>query len=223
MKRIAIFAVLALWPATSWAQMAPAPMARPAASVVAPKPATMTVAEPAKSPVMVAPAAMKAAPMAVKAPKPAAKALSEPTPTMGTPAPKAAQKLSPAPQKKSKGEKDPWWKALLAFLSKLGLSLAGALLPVLVAYGTAWVRAKLKLEKAEGMERMLDAWTDKGISYAEQQASKLDDNPDENAAKMKLATDFVLKLVEANGLPKKVAGLVGDRIESRMKAAKKDG
>jgi hypothetical protein len=126
--------------------------------------------------------------------------------------------LSP-PQGKSKKKADPWWKVLLAFLLKAGLAFAGALLPVLIGFGVAWLKTKLKFDKVAGLEDTLNKWVDLGIEYAEQQASKIEGGGSNNS-KLKLACDFVLKMVEAAGLPDKVADLVEDRIEARLKMVK---
>lgn len=207
MKRIAIFSVLLLLPMTALAQ----PMASAAVKPKAMKPA------PAMAPAMTAP--KKVVPSAVTAPQPTSKPVSMAGVGMGTPKKKTAEKGSPLPQAVKSGS-DPWWKALLGFLSKAGLAFAGALLPVLIVFAVSWLKNKLKLDKIAGVDDTLNKWVEMAITYAEQQASKLDDNPDPNAAKIKLATDFVLKMVKASGLPAKVADLVEDRIEARLKSVK---
>lgn len=133
----------------------------------------------------------------------------------------APEKMQPGPDKSpQKKGSDPWWKVLLGFLAKAGLAFASALLPVLAYQFVSWIQIKLKTDKLKGIEENLDKWCEMGIKFAEQQASKLDDDPDANGKKLKLASDFVLKLVSGSGYPKKVADLVSDRIESRLKDVK---
>lgn len=205
MKRIVFVCTLLLFPVSVWA--------KPVVSVT--KPAAMKLTKPA----MAKTSAMKVIPTAKRPPQPAAMAVSDATPAMGMSGMKSPGESVSLPPKTKKGS-DSWWKVLLGFLSRTGLAFASALVPVLLGLGVMWLKTKLKLDSAAGLDVLLDKWADKGIVYAEQQASKLDDDPDENGAKLKLATDFVLKLVESSGFPKKAADLVEDRIEARLKAAK---
>lgn len=213
MKRIAIFSVLLLFPLNAWAQPMAAPMA-PTMEAMAPKPVPKPV-------VAVAPV-MKVATTALTAPVTTAK-LTPMTPVGVAMAPKkTAKKVAPLPvaAKSEKKATDPWWKMILGALSKAGLAFASALLPILIWAAVTWLKAKFKLESTAGLDDTLNKWAALGIEYAEQQASKLDDNPAPNATKLKLATEFVLRMVAAAKLPEKVADLVEDRIEARLKSVK---
>lgn len=209
-KTILIVLAFGLVSSTAWAQMAP--------TVETMKPATMPAPAMTAAPIVMAPAmvpakATTAVPMAPMVVAP-----------MATPpaAMKVAEKAAEKPSQ-SKGS-DPWWKVLLAFLAKAGLAFATALMPVLIGYGVMWVRNKLKIDNAAGIDQALNRWSDMAIKYAEQKVTTLDDDPkDANATKLKMASDFVTNLIKTMGLPKKTAALVEDRIEARLKKQKNGG
>lgn len=213
MKRIAICCAVLLIPTIAWAQPMAAPMT-PTMGVMAPKLAP--------KPAMAMAPAMKVTPTPVTAPQPTAKPVSMAPVGVAMAPEKTAGKVAPllVAAKSEKKATDPWWKMILGALSKAGLAFASALLPVLIWAAVSWLKAKFKLESTAGLDDTLNKWAALGIEYAEQQASKLDANPAPNATKLKLATEFVLKMVAAAKLPQKVADLVEDRIEARLKSVK---
>lgn len=213
MKRIAICCAVLLMPMTAWAQPMVTPTV-PVMGVMAPKPVP--------KPVMAAAPVMKVATTPLTAPVTTAKPASMAPVGVAMAPEETAGKIAPLPlaAKLEKKATDPWWKVILGALSKAGLAFASALLPILIWAAVTWLKAKFKLESTAGLDDTLNKWVALGIEYAEQQATKLDDNPAPNATKLKMATEFVLKMVASAGLPEKVADLVEDRIEARLKSVK---
>jgi len=118
---------------------------------------------------------------------------------------------------------DTWWMVLLGFLSQAGLAFAAVLLPVLGMFLVRWAGKKMNItdvEKLKAMDAMYDSAVALGVNYARQQASKLENDPNPNAAKLKLATDFVMKTVTDWKLPEKTADWVEARIEAKIGADK---
>lgn len=186
MKRL-IFALIFLMPSLAFAQpMTPSAMV----PAMAPKPMAVTMAT--MAPEMAAsmvPAGMTAEP------------------------PKAEPK---ADKSTEKGKRDPWWKALIGGLLQVIILFASTLLLGLLGLFLRWLSVKTKLDGVAKLEHAFSALVEMAVNYANQKAKTLSGDPDENAKKLKLATDFVLKQASDLKLPKKTKDWIVARIEAKI-------
>lgn len=107
-----------------------------------------------------------------------------------------------------------WWQVLVKFIvSDAILPMVGTVLAaLLVSLARRW---QLKIEK-ETLESILM----QAINFADQKLKKAlkdgSEPKDENAKKLKLATEFGKKLLKEYGLLKKFGDWIGDLIESKL-------
>lgn len=201
MKRL-IFVLIFLMPNLVLAQpmtppaMTPAP--KPMAAVMTPAMVPTMAPKPTTS-------AVVAMMLEMAAPKPSMVVAAQP--------PKAKPK---ADRPAEKGQKDPWWKALIGGLLQVIILFASTLLLGLLGLFLRWLQVKTKLDSVEKLEGAFGALVEMAVNYANQKAKTLSDDPDMNAKKLKLATDFVLKQASDLKLPKKTKDWIIARIEAKI-------
>ncbi len=119
---------------------------------------------------------------------------------------------------------DSWWQVLLGSLAEVGLVFLSALLTVLGGFAIKWIAKKVKITDESQKQMIQEAYdkiVDMGISYAEQNAHKLKDNPKHGSAeKLNDALGFIQKMIEDQKLPEKTADWVEKKIESKLGESK---
>lgn len=121
---------------------------------------------------------------------------------------------------------DSWWQVLLGHMAELGLAFAVPILTVLGSLFIVWISKKLKItdvEKQFAMQEAYDRILETGISYAEQEAYKLKNDPKHGSAeKLNSAMTFVVKMIKDWKLPEKSSDWIEKKIEAKLGESKVD-
>lgn len=144
------------------------------------------------------------------------------------PAPPAAMEATPLPPTAPVSQpaapavaekQDNWWKTTLGGLIQLVLLIVAGIAAPLGVLLVRFLARKAKISNADqilALEKLYQLAVEIGISFATQQANKLNNNPDAKSQRIKWASDKAAEMIKEWGLPEKAGKWIADRIEAKL-------